>query len=102
MNANFQNLLNQVLEMSAEDQREFNRILVDNMRRAHKLEAMKAGRKFQIGDTVEFDAGPRKGGMVQIIVEDFSRDGSKVKGKQISGFRKGVLWTATATLCKKV
>lgn len=93
-------ILAQASKLTVDEQRELNRLLVEGLKRASKIKNIQSAAKFNLGDTVVFDGGPRKG-LIKITISDFSRDGSKVKGIQIGGFNPGVRWTASAALCNK-
>ena len=98
-------LMNLVKNLSLEEKRSLNNILVQDLRHAHKVKNVVAAAAFHEGDFVEFDAKTR--GFITIQITDFSRDGSKVKGVQINKGRfgsaqRGMKWTATAAVCKAV
>jgi len=93
-------VLKQATKLSLEEQLELNSLLVGNIKRVRKIESIKDAAKFDLGDEVVFDAGPRKG-IIKIKITEFSRDGSKLKGPQIGGFRPGCRWTVSAQLVKK-
>jgi len=102
MNANIQSIMAQIKSLSLEEQRMLNKALVANMNALYKSEAAENAMKFRKGDTVQFDAGPRKGGITKIVIDSFSRDLSSIKGTQIGGLRQGCKWTVGANLCTKV
>lgn len=97
-----QSIMAQIQTLSFEDQRMLNKVLVAHLKAEHKMVAADAAMNFRVGDIVQFDAGPRKGGITKIKINGFSRDLSTVKGVQVGGFREGVNWNVGATLCKKV
>ena len=93
-------VLKQAVALTLDEQRVLNSLLVENLKRQRKVEGARIASKLNIGDEVVFDAGPRKG-IVKIRVESFSRDGSKLKGPQLGGFRPGCMWTVAAQLVNK-
>lgn len=98
--AQIQNILAQIATLPFEDQRMLNKMLVANLNASAKQLSRVNAIQFRVGQKVCFDAGPRKGGIVTVEITGFSRDMSKIKGKQIGGFRDGILWNASANLCK--
>lgn len=94
MNAKVLEILKQAIALTVEEQRELNTALVDNIKRAHKVQAIQSSAKYSIGDTVIF-RHPSKG-LIKMRVESFSRDGSKLKGPQLDGLRPGTMWTVGA------
>jgi hypothetical protein len=91
MNPKVLEILKQAIALSVEDQRELNSALVDNIKRVHKIKAISNSAKYNIGDTVMFRHN--REGLIKIQITGFSRDGSKIKGPQIGGFRAGCMWT---------
>lgn len=89
----------QIQNLPFEDQRALNSMLVASLNRQSKMKSMQQAAKFRIGDEVVFDA--RTKGIIKMEITGFSRDGSKLKGKQIGGISAGCLWTVAATLCNK-
>ena len=96
MTAQILEILAQATKLSHADQLELNKLLVANIRRNHKVAAIQNSAKYNVGDTVMFDAGRK--GLIKVAVDGFSRDGSKLKGKQIGGLRAGCLWTVGTTV----
>lgn len=84
-------------QLSVEDQRILNRLLVLSIRKNIKAVAVEKSAAIEIGDYVQFNAKTR--GDITIKVDGFSRDGTKVKGVQVNkGFAlravRGTKWTA--------
>ena len=102
MNTQILSILAQATTLSNEDQLMLNKLLVENIRRSRKVEAVKVGMKFNIGDKVMFDA--KRNGLITIVIDGFSRDGSKIKGTQVGGIRSGCRWTVgnTVTSLRKI
>ena len=96
MNTQILEILAQASKLSHEDQLELNRLLVEGIRRNRKIKAIQNGSKYNIGDKVMFDAGRK--GLITMVVNGFSRDGSKIKGVQQGGLRAGCEWTVGLTV----
>ena len=94
-------LMSEIRTLSLEDQRLLNKMLVENIRRDLKLKAITSSVKLNIGDTVRFDGKTR--GTIVIEITGFSRDLSKVKGRQVNSIQArtaiGTNWTVAAQLC---
>ena len=93
MNAQILSILAQASALSLEDQCLLNKMLVENIKRNRKVEAVKIGVKFNIGDKVSFDAGRK--GLKTIMIDGFSRDGTKIKGAEVGS---GIHWTVGNTV----
>ena len=100
--AQIKNILAQIAALPFEDQRMVNQLLVANLKAGQKEAARDIAMNFRVGQEVQFDAGPRKGGITRIKITSFSRDMSQVKGTQVGGFRPGVNWGVAASLCKAI
>lgn len=91
----------QIRVLSLEDQRTLNSMLVANIRLSLKQKAVMTSIAFKVGDVIKFDGKTR--GPIFLEVNGFSRDRTKIKGKQInSGWKTsaGVNWTVGATVAK--
>jgi len=97
--AQIKNILAQIADLPFEDQRKVNSLLVANLKAGSKELSRDAACGFSIGQVVEFDAGPRKGGKTKIKITGFSRDMSTVKGTVVNGFGA---WNVAANLCKAI
>ena len=96
MNAQIFEILAQASKLSHEDQLTLNKMLVDGIRRNHKIASIQSSAKYNIGDKVIFDAGRK--GIITMVIDGFSRDGSKLKGTQQGGLRAGCQWTVGANV----
>ena len=95
--AQIKNILAQIAALPFEDQRMVNKLLVANLKAGSKEISRDAASNFRIGDVVQFDAGPRKGGITKIKITGFSRDMSTIKGQVVNGFMN---WNVSANMCK--
>ena len=95
-------IMEQISTLSLEEQRMVNKLLVASLNSQVKAKSADAAANFRFGQKVQFDAGPRKGGLITMEITGFSRDMTKIKGTQLDGFRKGCLWTVGANLCKAI
>ena len=96
MTAQILEILAQAQKLSHADQLTLNKLLVEGIRRNHKVAAIQNSAKYNVGDTVMFDAGSK--GIIKMEINGFSRDGSKLKGMQIGGLRAGCIWTVGTTV----
>lgn len=84
--------------LSLEDQLKLNKLLCANIRMGNKVRAAGNAIRFNLGDVVQFDGKTR--GPIHIQISGFSRDFSKIKGKQVNkGWKTspGVNWTVGAS-----
>ena len=90
-----------VRTMSLEEQRALNSLLCANIRAGHKMAAAENSMNYGVGDVVQFDGKTR--GPIFLEITGFSRDRTKIKGKQLNkGWKTsaGVQWTVGATIVK--
>lgn len=97
--AQIKNILAQIADLPFEDQRMVNKLLVASLNASSKERSRDAASNFRLGQIVEFDAGPRKGGITKIKITGFSRDMSMIKGDVVNGFMK---WNVSANVCKAI
>jgi hypothetical protein len=91
----------EVRALSLEDQRALNSLLVANIRQALKQKAVMTSIEFRAGDIIVFDGKTR--GTIFLEVTGFSRDRTKIKGRQVSRGLKtkiGTNWTVGANVAK--
>ena len=93
-------IMEQISTLSLEEQRMVNKLLVASLNSQIKAKSADAAANFRIGQTVKFDAGARKGGIITLNITGFSRDMSRIKGIQIGGIRAGCEWSVGASVCK--
>jgi hypothetical protein len=90
-----------VRTMTLEEQRALNSLLCANIRAGHKVAAAENSMSFGLGDVIQFDGKTR--GPIFLEITGFSRDRTKIKGKQLNkGWKTaaGTPWTVGATLAK--
>lgn len=71
-----------VKTMTLEEQRALNSMLCTNIRAGLRVKAVGASINYSIGDVVQFDGKTR--GPIFIEITGFSRDLTKMKGKQLN------------------
>jgi hypothetical protein len=90
-----------ITTLSLEDQRALNSLLVANIRLALRHKAVATSIEFRAGDIIVFDGKTR--GTIFLEVTGFSRDRTKIKGRQVSRGLKtkiGTNWTVGANVAK--
>lgn len=94
-------IFTEVRTLSLEDQRALNSMLVANIRQSMCQVAAMKSIAFKAGDVVKFDGKTR--GPIYLEVTGFSRDRTKIKGRQINkGWKTstGAQWTVGASIAK--
>lgn len=94
-------LMQQVKTLTLEEQRVLNKLLCQNIRHGMKVNAIQKSINFALGDVIVFDGKTR--GTIYLEVTGFSRDLTKIKGKQLNkGWKTspGVNWTVVASVAK--
>lgn len=97
--------LNSVMQlvktMTLDEQRVLNKLLCQNIRHGMKVNAIQKSVNFAIGEVIVFDGKTR--GTIYLEVTGFSRDMTKIKGKQLNkGWKTspGVQWTVGASVAR--
>ena len=92
-------LMDQIKTLPLSEQRALNSLLVANIRLGHRQAAVMKSVAYKVGDVVKFDGKTR--GPIIIEITGFSRDLTKIKGRQLNDGWKtkaGVQWTVGATI----
>ncbi len=94
-------LMAQIKTLSLDEQRALNSLLVANIRLGHRQNAVMKSIEYKVGDVIQFDGKTR--GPIFLEISGFSRDRTKIKGKQLNrGWKTqpGVNWTVGASIVK--
>ena len=94
-------LMAQIKTLPLDEQRALNSLLVANIRLGHRQNAVMKSIAYKVGDVIQFDGKTR--GPIFLEISGFSRDLTKIKGKQLNrGWKTqaGVQWTVGASIVK--
>jgi hypothetical protein len=100
-NVTLNSLMQQIKTLTLDEQRVLNKLLCANIRHGYKVNAIQKSVAFGVGDVITFDGKTR--GPIFLEVSGFSRDRTKIKGKQINrGWKTsvGTNWTVGASVAR--